>query len=253
MGEEGIWTQKERRGICEPAGGQLAAGASTNTFRRALPGAPQHQFPAFLRQFSRPLRLTHESINWAAPELAAERELAELMAEVDDWTRWLDGHGPTLLLLARQWAPSPSDAQDIVQEAFLGFWRTRQNVADPASYLYACLRRSAVDLYRRNQSRRRHEQGAAREEVSGGWFGDRADQDSRLASIETALQSLPPEQREVLTMKIWGRLKFKQIAAALGVSPYTAASRYRYGLEKLRSELRNESSNEDHIRKEVVS
>jgi DNA-directed RNA polymerase specialized sigma24 family protein len=52
------------------------------------------------------------------------------MADTDDWTQWLDRHGGTLLLLARQWAPTPSDAADIVQEAFLRFWRSRREVMD---------------------------------------------------------------------------------------------------------------------------
>jgi RNA polymerase sigma-70 factor (ECF subfamily) len=48
---------------------------------------------------------------------------------------------------------------------------------------------------------------------------------------------LPCEQREVVLLKIDGELTFAQIAVVMGTSINTAASRYRYALEKLRTEL----------------
>ena len=55
--------------------------------------------------------------------------------------------------------------------------------------------------------------------------------------LERALRALPPEQREVIALKIDGELTFAQIARVLDISVNTAASRYRYALEKLRSTL----------------
>ena len=42
-------------------------------------------------------------------------------------------------------------------------------------------------------------------------------------------------------MKIWGGLTFPQIAEAAGISPNTAASRYRYALAALREQLAEET------------
>ena len=53
-------------------------------------------------------------------------------------------------------------------------------------------------------------------------------------ALQSALASLPDEQREVVVLKIWGQLTFEEAAAVIGVSPNTAASRYRYALEKLK-------------------
>jgi RNA polymerase sigma-70 factor (ECF subfamily) len=58
----------------------------------------------------------------------------------DDWAVWLDQHGAALVLLARQWLPCRAEAEDVVQEAFVRFWRSRQRAADPAAYLYACVK-----------------------------------------------------------------------------------------------------------------
>jgi len=59
----------------------------------------------------------------------------------ETWTDWIERHGPALVLLARQWTASQSDAEDVVQEAFVRFWRSRERVADPAAYLYASVKR----------------------------------------------------------------------------------------------------------------
>ena len=64
------------------------------------------------------------------------------------------------------------------------------------------------------------------------------------SSVESALAQLPDEQREVVVLKIWGGLTFAQIAAALGVNQNTAASRYRYAIERLESALAHEVRND---------
>jgi RNA polymerase sigma-70 factor (ECF subfamily) len=59
----------------------------------------------------------------------------------------------------------------------------------------------------------------------------------RAVRLEQALRALPAEQREVISLKVDGGLTFAEIAALLGVSANTAASRYRYALEKMRAAL----------------
>jgi RNA polymerase sigma-70 factor (ECF subfamily) len=55
--------------------------------------------------------------------------------------------------------------------------------------------------------------------------------------LQSSLQDLPEEQREVIVLHVWGELSFEEVADALGISPNTAASRYRYGLSKLREQF----------------
>ncbi|MFM8421945.1 MAG: sigma factor-like helix-turn-helix DNA-binding protein, partial [Verrucomicrobiota bacterium] len=56
--------------------------------------------------------------------------------------------------------------------------------------------------------------------------------------LAVAVAALPPAQREVIALKFDGGLTFAEIAAVVGVSANTAASRYRYGAAKLRTLLR---------------
>jgi RNA polymerase sigma-70 factor (ECF subfamily) len=59
------------------------------------------------------------------------------------------------------------------------------------------------------------------------------------------LAALPPEQREVIVLKIWNRCTFEEIGALLDISPNTAAGRYRYGLQKMKSRLEGTSYERD--------
>ena len=61
-------------------------------------------------------------------------------------------------------------------------------------------------------------------------------EDTGLA-LQSALAELPEEQREIVILRVWGQLTFEEAAAALDISPNTAASRYRYALAKLKEQL----------------
>jgi RNA polymerase sigma-70 factor (ECF subfamily) len=158
----------------------------------------------------------------------------------DQWTDWLDQHGPALVLFARQWVASQADAEDVVQDAFVRFWRARDRVVEPTAYLYACVKHSALDCQRQRTRQARREEAAARPEVET-LLAPAQDDDERGAVVGAALHQLPEDQREVLVMKIWGGLSFPQIAEALRISANTAASRYRYALLRLREQLVEES------------
>jgi len=74
--------------------------------------------------------------------------------------------------------------------------------------------------------------------------------------LEASLRTLPENQREVVVLKVDGELTFEQIGAALGISANTAASRYRYALERLRTslsdsrtELERRAKEHDHERR----
>jgi len=158
----------------------------------------------------------------------------------ENWKEWIGAHGPRLLLCARQWTRSLADAEDVLQEAFVRFWRNQRDLpGDPRALLLVSIRRAAFDLARRNDRRQ------AREERAEGGIEDAGiifarlpgEGDERRQEIETALARLPAEQREVLVLKIWQELTFEQIAETLGIPPNTAASRYRYALTALRKQL----------------
>jgi len=64
--------------------------------------------------------------------------------------------------------------------------------------------------------------------------------DEKLRQLAEALATLPYEQREVIVLHVKGGLTFHRIAGIQGASINTIQSRYRYGIEKLRSLLNGE-------------
>lgn len=64
------------------------------------------------------------------------------------------------------------------------------------------------------------------------------------AQIAAAVATLPPEQRAVVHLKIWEGLTFREIGTTLRIPTHTAASRYRYALDKLRDAIRLSLENE---------
>jgi RNA polymerase sigma-70 factor (ECF subfamily) len=157
----------------------------------------------------------------------------------DSWKNWFRLHGPKLLLCARQWTHTAMDAEDVVQEAFVRFWRQQRKLgSEPMALIVTSLRRTAIDLARRNIRRARREQLAQQDSPhETSLFEPLLEGDERRTAIEAALLRLPTEQREVLVLKIWGEFTFAEIAGQLALSPNTAASRYRYALVALRQEL----------------
>lgn len=143
-----------------------------------------------------------------------------------------DAHAPGLRLYARQFC-GDGDAEDVVQEAFVGLARARVAPAHVAGWLYRVVRNAALDAARGRRRRDRREvQGAQRE----AWF-DAAD--DRLDALEATahLAGLPAELRSVVVARLWGNLTFDEIARAEGCSVAAAHRRYRAGLARLAERL----------------
>jgi RNA polymerase sigma-70 factor (ECF subfamily) len=142
-------------------------------------------------------------------------------------------------LLAAAWGMlgNRADAEDAVQDVFVGLVRSRATLAeveDLGAYLFASLRHAAARRWQGRGAERRQADGAdpAAAPQPGAVGGERSER------LERALAALPRDQREVVALKIDGGLTFAEIAAVLGVSPNTAASRYRYALQRLRDRLK---------------
>lgn len=105
----------------------------------------------------------------------------------------------------------------------------------PIALVFATIRRRAIDLGR-SQTRRANREAAVENETA--WFDSGVEDRERAALINQAMRNLPEIYRDVITLKVWGRLTFAEIAQALQIPANTAASRYRNGLNELRQHTR---------------
>lgn len=156
--------------------------------------------------------------------------------------RLYDAHAQSLYAFLLNFMRDENDTRDLLQEIFLKLAREPKllsGVRDERAFLIRLAHNSAIDLIRRRGSRERTKENFAAEIVSIFAPVENLDQKFFRDELSEALAQLPGEQRAVLHLKLWECLTFDQIAELLGISPNTAASRYRYGLDKLRERLRH--------------
>lgn len=150
-----------------------------------------------------------------------------------------DEQGSALFAFVLNLTRSEADTKDILQEIFCRVAREPallRGVKSPGAFLMKMGYRMVIDQHRRRSVRERHAKETGACEI----FATTADPDERefRRALTDAMTTLPSEQRAVLHLKLWEELTFEEIAEALEVPANTAASRYRYGIDKLRDALR---------------
>jgi len=136
-----------------------------------------------------------------------------------------------LILYGRALGLSRWEAEDVLQSTFESLLRL---AAPPRLGDQYCLRayRNRALNYRRGLWRR-----VWRELESKSWFEPQAGETELERQAMRCLADLPPEQREVIVLKVWHGHTFEQIADLLALSPNTVAGRYRYGVRKIRAKM----------------
>jgi RNA polymerase sigma-70 factor (ECF subfamily) len=158
---------------------------------------------------------------------------------VNDWNyewceRLYEAKAAGLILYGRALGLSHNEAEDVLQEMFAALLRKREAPTQPDRYCIRAFRNAALN-YRRSLWRR-----LARETESRRWFERSESETPRERAAMRCLAKLPPDQREVIVLKIWHEYTFEVIGEMLGLSPNTVAGRYRYGLQKLKACLEGE-------------
>ena len=149
-----------------------------------------------------------------------------------------------LLKLATALLNDIHGAEDVVHDVFVSFAQTGKTVKLNGS-LKSYLTTSVVNLIRNRHlynQRHRTVELADAEPISSG--ACRPDQwilcSEELKQLSSALAQLPYYQREVIILRMHSGVSFRQIAKLQDASINTVQSRYRYGLNKVRSILDNE-------------
>jgi RNA polymerase sigma-70 factor (ECF subfamily) len=147
-----------------------------------------------------------------------------------------------LFVLLEALLGSRHDAEDVLQTVFVRIVRKRRYLAGARrldAYVYRMAHHEAMSFLRRQRHRRPVAPDAS------GWLvaAEPAGADrEEIEAIGAALARLPAVQREIVVLKVYRDKTFREIATELDLPVNTVASRYRYGLEKLRTWLRDRES-----------
>lgn len=155
--------------------------------------------------------------------------------------RIYEKHRDGLLKVAAALLHDRNGIEDVLHDVFVEFAQTTgrfQLRGSLKGYLAICVANRVRD---RNRTMRRRQaaplDSLRASSVDGPGPEDAATTRELAEKMNAALAELPDEQRETIVLHLQGKLRFREIARLRGISVNTAQSRYRYGLEKLRSSL----------------
>jgi len=148
-------------------------------------------------------------------------------------TRLFESLRPDLLRFAHWLARDRAIAEDIVQEALLRAWRSRDSLKDAGAgraWLLTIVRREHARLYERKRLELVSLDEAIETQASAG----DAQPDEQLFALRHAIMRLPIEYREPLVLQVVGGFSTEEIARELALSPTAVLTRLFRARNKLR-------------------
>jgi len=149
----------------------------------------------------------------------------------------LDSYGDRLYAFLAIKLGSFIDAEDVLQEVcyrLLKYQVRFRFISNPSAYLFRMARNEAGSCLKQRKVQQADPHSV--EDLSQVIEDSMTGPDLKvLSQASDALARIPDEQREVIVLKFFGELTFKEIARVCRVSMGTITSRYRYGMQKLRT------------------
>jgi len=155
--------------------------------------------------------------------------------------RIYEKHKAALFAVAGALLHDAAAVEDVVHDVFVGFAGQAGRFELRGSlkgYLAICVANRARNIGRRggqlDRERLREVRPRSAEQPDSSRIASDAEQER---VVTAALARLPPEEQQAIVLHVFGGLRFREIAQQSGASVNTVKSRYRYGIQKLRSLL----------------
>ncbi len=148
-------------------------------------------------------------------------------------------HAPSLLAYARSFGLDAATAEDVLHQVFLRVFENAEALKEPRPYLFRAIRNTSLNRVR---------DGSRDVELAENepWFAVKEYDPVHEVDLRRALAALPPDQRGVVMLHVWGGLSFEEVGEVVDISPNTASSRYRYALASLRRVLKTDKRLSEH-------
>lgn len=141
---------------------------------------------------------------------------------------------------------NPEDADEIVQKAFVKAYRALAGFEFKASFK-TWLTTIALNLCRTELGKKKRQFAELDTNVSDGQYEqqqENEDDASDKGQLRQALEGLPPRQREIVLLRIYQELPFKEIALALKSTETAVKVNFHHAMKSLRKRLQSESKDE---------
>lgn len=150
--------------------------------------------------------------------------------------------------LARRYSPTPTDAEDAVQEVFIDLWKNASRydsaVGSEATYVAMIARRRLIDRYRKHRrSPATSSMPADLVDAAEPQF-ETAEIQEEAARARQSMEQLRPEEKLVLDLSLHHGLSHREIAESTSLPLGTVKTHARRGLIRLRELLGGNSASD---------
>jgi RNA polymerase sigma-70 factor (ECF subfamily) len=135
---------------------------------------------------------------------------------------------------------SRTDADDVLQETFAHLARTRRKlgvVENLVAYVFTVARNEANRLASRRAREGKHRRELTQEALFHESACDGSHDRETAEWVTASLARLSPEHREIVVLKVYADLTFREISTVTGLPQGTVATRYRAALDRLRGQM----------------
>ena len=153
---------------------------------------------------------------------------------IEQLAEWIDEWQEQLFRYAFFRLGNKSDAEDVVQDAFLKVASATNSPSNPKAYLFRIVSNGCVDMIRRKSTL-----APLEEKMTSPAYSNEMEAEGEFRRIERLLSRLPDSQTEVIRLHIHAGLKFTEIAELLEEPVTTIKSRFASGIEKLKQQFIN--------------
>lgn len=159
-----------------------------------------------------------------------------------------DRYGKPAYSLAFRILGDGSDAEDVVQEAFLNIWRMARSFdmrrGNARTWILSVIHHRAVDIYRLRRGKPQMNLPSDFQQplIEAGEVWQEVANNLDREAIERALGKLPEEQRKAIELAYFAGYTHMEIAEITQMPLGTVKSRIRIGMEKLRNLLKDQDA-----------
>ena len=136
---------------------------------------------------------------------------------------WLDGHGASVMKVARAYTLTPEECQDLAQEILLQAWRSLPNFehrANAATWFYRVALQTAMNWQRKDMPRRKRQQPLLDVQVVAAEMSNSAEHAQHREIVDQLYKAIHqlPKGDAALVLLYLDELSYREMADVLGIS-----------------------------------